>query len=165
MKQFFYIAGLSLSLVISAMAEASDKIGVVNMSSIFQQLPERAAAAQKLENEFKERTAELQGMENELQTKIRHLQRDGLTMKPSERINMEQEVIQKREAFSNKVQIFDQDNRRRQIEERNKILDRIQNAVKKIARIQGYDIVFDQNTVAYSVQSKDITDDVLKQVQ
>ncbi|WP_157992297.1 OmpH family outer membrane protein [Candidatus Erwinia haradaeae] len=147
------------------MAEASDKIGVVNMSSIFQQLPERAAAAQKLENEFKERTAELQGMENELQTKIRHLQRDGLTMKPSERINMEQEVIQKREAFSNKVQIFDQDNRRRQIEERNKILDRIQNAVKKIARIQGYDIVFDQNTVAYSVQSKDITDDVLKQVQ
>ncbi|WP_157992894.1 OmpH family outer membrane protein [Candidatus Erwinia haradaeae] len=149
----------------SAMAEASDKIGVVNMSSIFQQLPERAAAAQKLENEFKERTAELQSMEHDLQTKIRHLQRDGLTMKPSERISMEQEVIQKREAFSNKVQIFDQDNRRRQIEERNKILDRIQNAVKKIARIKGYDIVFDQNTVAYAVQSKDITDDVLKQVQ
>ncbi|VFP87647.1 molecular chaperone Skp [Candidatus Erwinia haradaeae] len=165
MKQFFYIAGFSLFLSTCAIAEASDKIAVVNMSSIFQQLPERAASAQKLENEFKERTTELQGMEHDLQTKIRRLQRDGFTMKPSERISMEQEVIQQRESFSNKVQVFDQDNRRRQIEERNKILERIQNAVKKIARSQGYDIVFDQNAIAYVAQSKDITDDVLKQVQ
>jgi len=70
-----------------------------------------------------------------------------------------------REAFSSKAQAFEQDNRRRQMEERNKILSRIQDAVKKVASDEGYDVVVDANAVAYASSSKDITADVLKQVK
>ncbi len=164
-KKLLCAAGLSLALAVSAGAQAADKIAVVNVSSIFQQLPQRATVAKQLENEFKGRASELQNQERDLQTKMQRLQRDGSTMKASERSRMEKDIMAQREAFSTKAQAFEQDNRRRQSEERNKILSRIQDAVKKVADDEGYDVVIDANAVAYASNSKDITADVLKQVK
>jgi outer membrane protein len=104
-------------------------------------------------------------MERDLQTKMQKLQRDGSTMKASDRTKMEKDVMAQREQFSQKAQAFEQDNRRRQMEERNKILSRIQDAVKAVASKEGYDVVIDANAVAYAGTSKDITADVLKQVK
>nr|WP_218627086.1 molecular chaperone Skp [Sodalis sp. dw_96] len=160
-----YAAGLGLALAASASVQAADKIAVVNIASIFQQLPQRATVAAQLENEFKGRAADLQAQEKDLQSKMQRLQRDGSTMKASDRSRMEKDVMAQREDFSAKAQAFEQDNRRRQAEERNKILSRIQDAVKTVASKQGYDIVIDTNAVAYAGASQDITSDVLKQVK
>ncbi|MBJ7221894.1 MULTISPECIES: molecular chaperone Skp [unclassified Brenneria] len=165
MKKWLCAAGLGLALAASASVQAADKIAVVNVSSIFQQLPQRETVAKQLENEFKGRASELQTMETSLQTKMQKLQRDGSTMKASERSKMEKDVMAQREQFSTKAQAFEQDNRRRQMEERNKILTRIQDAVKSVASKEGYDVVIDANAVAYSANAKDITADVLKQVK
>ncbi|WP_074012173.1 molecular chaperone Skp [Candidatus Sodalis sp. SoCistrobi] len=165
MKKWLYAAGLGLALATSAVAQAADKIAVVNVSSIFQQSPQRAVVAKQLENEFKGRATELQSMERDLQTKMQRLQRDGSTMKASERSSLEKSVMAQRETFSTKAQAFEQDNRRRQTEERNKILSRIQDAVKNVASKEGYDVVIDANAVAYATNAKDITADVLKQVK
>ena len=165
MKKLLCAAGLGMAMAVSAGAQAADKIAVVNVSSIFQQLPARATVAKQLENEFKGRATELQGMERDLQTKMQRLQSQGATMKASDRSRLEKDVLTQREAFTKKAQAFDQDNRRRQAEERNKILSRIQDAVRRVADSKGYDVVIDQNAVAYSAQAKDITADVLKQVK
>lgn len=164
MKKLLCAAGLGLALAVSAGVQAADKIAVVNVSSIFQQLPQRATVAKQLENEFKGRATELQSQERDLQTKMQRLQRDGSTMKASERSRME-----KMSCLSVKLSlqspVFEQDNRRRQMEERNKLLSRIQDAVKKVADSDGYDVVIDANAVAYASNAKDITADVLKQVK
>lgn len=165
MKKWLYAAGLGLALATSAVAQAADKIAVVNVSSIFEQSPQRDVVAKQLENEFKGRATELQSMERDLQTKMQRLQRDGSTMKASERSSLEKSVMAQRETFSTKAQAFEQDNRRRQTEERNKILSRIQDAVKNVASKEGYDVVIDASTVAYATNAKDITADVLKQVK
>lgn len=165
MKKWLYAAGLGLALATSTVSQAADKIAVVNVSSIFQQSPQRAVVAKQLENEFKGRATELQSMERDLQTKMQRLQRDGSTMKASERSSLEKSVMAQRETFSTKAQAFEQDNRRRQTEERNKILSRIQDAVKSVATKEGYDVVIDANAVAYASNAKDITADVLKQVK
>ncbi|MFP1722232.1 molecular chaperone Skp [Lonsdalea quercina] len=165
MKKWLCAAGLGLALAASAGVQAADKIAVVNVSSIFQQLPQRETVAKQLDSEFRGRASELQNMERGLQQKMQKLQRDGSTMKASERSKMEKDVMAQREQFSTKAQAFDQDNRRRQMEERNKILSRIQDAVKSVASKQGYDIVIDANAVAYADNAKDITADVLKQVK
>ena len=165
MKKWLYAAGLGLALAASASVQAADKIAVVNIASIFQQLPQRAAVAQQLEGEFKGRAADLQAQEKDLQTKMQRLQRDGSTMKASDRSRMEKDLMAQRDDFNAKAQAFEQDNRRRQGEERNKILSRIQDAVKAVASKQGYDIVIDTNAVAYAGASQDITADVLKQVK
>nr|WP_249192934.1 molecular chaperone Skp [Yersinia sp. Marseille-Q3913] len=164
-KKWLCAASLGLALAASASVQAADKIAIVNVSSIFQQLPARETVAKQLENEFKGRATELQGMEKDLQTKMQKLQRDGSTMKASDRTKLESDVMKQRETFSTKAQAFEQDNRRRQMEERNKILSRIQDAVKSVASKGGYDVVIDANAVAYADPAKDITADVLKQVK
>ncbi|MDC9604794.1 MULTISPECIES: molecular chaperone Skp [Xenorhabdus] len=165
MKKILCAAGLGIALAFSAGAQAADKIALVNIAEVFQQLPAREAVAKQLENEFKGRATELQNMESELQTKIQKLQRDGSTMKASEREKLEKEVMAKRDDFAQKAQSFENDNRRRNMEERGKILNRIQDAVKVVAGKEGYDLVLDANTVVYSTSGKDITAEVLKQVK
>ncbi|AFP85309.1 molecular chaperone Skp [secondary endosymbiont of Ctenarytaina eucalypti] len=165
MKKWVYAAFLCLTFAASAIAESADKIAVVNVSSIFQKLPQRALVSKQLENEFKGRATELQSMERALQTEIQRLQRDGLTMTASERSSLEMSVMAQRETFSNAAQAFEQDNRRRQTEERNKILIRIHDTVKSVATKKGYDVVIDTNAIAYARNAKDITSDVLKQVK
>jgi outer membrane protein len=164
-KKWLYAAGLGLVMASSASVQAADKIAIVNVASIFQQMPAREAVAKQLENEFKSRATDLQSQERDLQTKMQRLQRDGSTMKASDRSKLEKDVMAQREAFSSKAQQFEQDNRRRQAEERNKILSRIQDAVKSVASKEGYDVVIDANAIAYANNDKDITADVLKQVK
>jgi len=164
-KKWLYAAGLAFALAASVSVQAADKIAVVNIANIFQQSPQRAVVAKQLETEFKGRAADLQAQERDLQTKMQRLQRDGSTMKAADRSRLEKEVMAQREDFSGKAQAFDQDNRRRQSEERNKIVSRIQDAVKAVATKQGYDIVIDASAVAYAGTANDITADVLKQVK
>lgn len=165
MKKWLYAPGLGLVMLASAGLHAADKIAVVNIASIFQQLPERETIAKQIENDFKGRAGELQNMEESIKNKMKHLQRDGATMKSSDRSHLEKELIIQREKFAHQAQDFEEAHHRRQIEERNKILSRIQDAVKCFAKKEGYDIVIDANTVAYMNVSKEITADVLKQVK
>jgi len=105
-------------------------------------------------------------MESDLQSKMQRLQRDGSTMKASERSKLEKDVMAGRQEFSGKAQQFEQDRARRSNEERGKLVTRIQAAVKKVAADQDIDLVVDANTVAYTSNDvKDITADVLKQVK
>ncbi|POU00973.1 MULTISPECIES: molecular chaperone Skp [Enterobacteriaceae] len=164
MKKWLVAAGLGLAMVTSA--QAADKIAIVNMNSLFQQVAQTTGVSKTLENEFKGRASELQSQENDLQSKMQRLQRDGSTMKASDRSKLEKDVMSQRQAFSQKAQAFEQDRARRSNEERGKLVNRIQTAVKKVAADEGIDLVVDANTVAYnSSDVKDITADVLKQVK
>ncbi len=164
MKKWLIAAGVGLAMATSA--QAADKIAIVNMSNLFQQVAQNTGVSKTLENEFKGRASELQRMEGDLKTKMQRLQRDGATMKASERSKLEKDVMTQRESFSSKAQSFEQDRARRSNEERGKLVTRIQSAVKKVADDQSIDLVVDASTVAYNSSSiKDITSDVLKQVK
>ncbi|MGG4608885.1 molecular chaperone Skp [Providencia sp. Me31A] len=164
MKKLLCAAGVSIALAMSAGAYA-EKIAIVNVGEIFQNMPAREAVAKQLESEFKSRATELQNLEKDLQTRVEKLRRDGATMKQSEREKLESELMTKRDQFAEKAQKFEEDNRRRQGEERAKILSRIQDSIKSIAAKEGYDIVIDANAVAYAKDSTDITSKVQKQVK
>ncbi|MCR1304115.1 MULTISPECIES: molecular chaperone Skp [unclassified Enterobacter] len=164
MKKWLLAAGLSLAMATSA--QAADKIAIVNMGNLFQQVAQKTGVSATLENEFKGRASELQGMENDLQSKMQRLQRDGSTMKASDRSKLEKDVMAQRQAFSQKAQAFEQDRQRRSNEERGKLVTRIQTAVKAVAADQSIDLVVDANAVAFNSKDvKDITADVLKQVK
>ncbi|ECE9307753.1 TPA: molecular chaperone Skp [Salmonella enterica] len=161
MKKWLLAAGLGLAMVTSA--QAADKIAIVNMGNLFQQVAQKTGVSNTLENEFKGRAAELQKMETDLQSKMQRLQ----SMKAgSDRTKLEKDVMSQRQTFAQKAQAFEKDRARRSNEERNKLVTRIQTAMKKVANDQSIDLVVDANTVAYnSSDVKDITADVLKQVK
>lgn len=165
MKKLLCAASLSLAIAASAGVQAAEKIAVANIAGIFEQSPQRAAVAKKLESEFKTRATDLQAQQRALQAQMQNLQRNGSTMKASERTRLQKEIMTKRQDFETKAQAFEKDNQARQMQERNKILSKIQDAVKAVATKQGYDIVIDTNSVAYAANAQDITEDVLKQVK
>ena len=161
MKKWLLAAGLGLALETSA--QAADKIAIVNMGSLFQQVAQTTRVSNSLENEFKGRASELQRMETDQQAKMKKLQ----SMKAgSDRTKLEKDVTAQRQTFAQKAQAFEQDRARRSNEERGKLVTRIQTAVKSVANSQDIDLVVDANAVAYnSSDVKDITADVLKQVK
>ncbi|VEA48564.1 outer membrane protein OmpH [Salmonella enterica subsp. arizonae] len=58
MKKWLLAAGLGLAMATSA--QAADKIAIVNMGNLFQQVAQKTGVSNTLENEFKGRAAELQ---------------------------------------------------------------------------------------------------------
>ncbi|XPE46409.1 OmpH family outer membrane protein [Shigella flexneri] len=133
MKKWLFAAGLGLAMATSA--QAADKIAIVNMGSLFQQVAQKTGVSETLENEFKGRASELQRMEGDLQSKMQRLQRDGSTMKASERSKLEKMSCLSARP-SQKAQAFEQDRQRRSNEERGKLVTRIQSAVKAVASSQ-----------------------------
>lgn len=162
MKKLLYVLGLGVALTVTSVQA---KVGVVNVAEIFQQMPERDKISKQLENEFKGRLTELQKMEKDLQDAMQKLQKDGPTMKAADRTKLEQSTMTKRDEFAAKAEAFEQDNRRRQGEERNKMLAKIQKAVQVVAKKEKYTVIVDVNAIAFAEPSVDITDAVMKQVK
>lgn len=152
-------------IFISNVALAQDKIVVVNINKILQKLPQIAITEKNLEHEFKSRAQDLQDKERDLQKKIQIFQHDSLIMKNIEKIRIEKEITIQKENFTKQLHEFEKDNNRRHVEERNKILIKIQNEVNKIALQEGYDLIIDASSVIFSIESKDITEYVLSKVK
>lgn len=163
MKKWLYIVGLSLAMATSAAVQAN--VGVVNVGEIFQKMPERETVAKQLDKEFAGRIAELQKLEKELQADIQKIQKDGAKMKAADRTKLETTINTKREQFAKKAEAFENDNRRRQAEERNKLLAKIQKAVEGVAKQEKYTVVVDVNAVAYADPATDITAKVMAKVK
>ena len=64
MKKLLYIACLTVILSHPLIIDASEKIVMVDVLKVFQQLPDPIIASKKLESEFKSRAQELQKKEN-----------------------------------------------------------------------------------------------------
>ncbi|MFV9997673.1 MAG: OmpH family outer membrane protein [Arsenophonus endosymbiont of Dermacentor nuttalli] len=163
MKKLLCAAGLGLILSVSANAYV-EKVAVINVGEIFQNIATSKAISKQLEKEFKGRANELQNMEKDLQTRVEKLQKSAA--KPNEKDLKAFEA--KRTDFLKKAQQFEQDNQRRQQEERNKILQTIKTTTKTVAEKESYDVVVDVNAVLYAkdiANLKNITDLVIKKVK
>ncbi|MXP51180.1 OmpH family outer membrane protein [Pantoea sp. SoEX] len=165
MKQFFYLTSLFIILILSNYVQAYDNIAVVNIYDLLQKLPKKTNFTKKIENEFKIRANELKIQEGNLKDKLNKLNRNKSVMKLTEKKQLEKDIIKQQNIFSLKAQKFEQDRRRCQIEERNKILIRIQNAIKKIAKKHNYNLILDSKSTAYVSNTKDITKEVLKNIK
>lgn len=163
MKNFLYIISLCVIAFISINTYAN-KVAIINVNQVFQEIATKKAVTEQLEKEFKVRANELKNMEQDLQNKAKKLQKN--ITKSNERDL--QAFENQRAGFLQKAQKFEQDNQRRQQEERNKILQTIKTATKAIAEKEHFDIVVDKNTILYPENYsglKNITDLVIKKVK
>lgn len=162
MKKWLYAAGLGLAM---AAASAQANIAVVNINEVFQAMPEKEAVTKQLEKEFAPRITELQSMEKALKSDIEKLQANAAKMKKDDLKGVEQAINVKQMDFAKKAEAFEQENRQRQMEERNKMLAKIQKAVTEVAKQDKYTVVIDVNTIAYAEPSVNITAKVIEQVK
>lgn len=158
-------AGLGLLVMTSSLfanaAEAAQKIGYVNTAQVFQELPQREAVLQQMQKEFKDKADELKAIQAEAKIKIEKLKRDGELLGQEEVEKLRIEIGQLDSKYKIKGQALEQASARREAQEKAKLFQIIQKAVKEVAEKQGYDMVIDITALQYSKAEYNISEDVI----
>jgi len=153
---------MALMLVGAPLAAQAEKIAVVDMGSVFEQLPQREQITQSLKTEFGDRMAEAQKLQDELRGLLEKQQRDAALMNDTQKT----ELVRKMESLKADLQLkgkaLDEDLRRRQGEEQNKLLVKVQKAINTIAEADKYDLVLQRGAVVFVKPDADISSKVVE---
>ena len=162
-KNIFATAILGSALLSSAVM-AEQKIGVVNVEGIFQQMPQAIATQQTLSIEFKDRQAEIEGMRQIIAKDIEKLRKDAPTMSESQIKEGEAKINQARVEFEAKVKPFQEEVQTRSKAENDRLLQLLNQAIQAVAKDEKLDMILDRKSVVFVGPTYDISEKVLKKV-
>jgi len=138
----------------------SYRIGVIHIERILRDSPPARAALERIEQQFKARDAELTAREGTLRSDLAQFEKDKAKLDEEKRSGRERDLdVQGREVARQRQQFAD-DLRTRQFEELDRLKERLDQVLTKLAHDGGYDLIL-QNAL-WVAKSVDITDDVIK---
>lgn len=156
------VAASSALLVNSAMA--AQKIGVVDIQSIMQQLPQTVKMVEALKEEFKDDGAEIAQMEKDIKYYQEKKKRDSALMNEKEKEALNKQIADLFQAYQEKGQALQKRSQVRQNEETSKVLALVKQAIDDIAAKDKLDLVLRAETVTYIKPDLDISNKVVEQV-
>jgi outer membrane protein len=139
------------------------KIGVINTDRILREAAPAKDAARKIEQEFKQRDADVTKREQEVRDLVSRLDRDGPTLSEADRSARQREIEARTRDVERLRRQLAEDLKSRQFDEMNKIKERLDVVLTKLAKDQGYDLILQDGL--YVGRSVDITDAVIKQLE
>lgn len=157
------ILGLVAGVMVSATV-AAETIAVVNVQLIASQIPQTAAMQQVLTQEFAAPTEEIKKIESDIKFNVEKFKRESMTMSEEQKQELQTQVENLQKAYQAKAQPLEQQIRRRQGEERNKILAIIQQAISAVAAEEKVDIILDSKAVTFVNPEKDLSEKVIEKV-
>lgn len=154
---------IAFVLTLSAsMAQTQDiKIGAVNAVRILENSPQAEAAREKIQREFAPRDRELVEEQKKLKAAEDKLSKDGAIMSEAERAQIEREIVQMKRDMKRSQDEFRDDLNFRRNEEFGEIQKSILEAIQKVAKDMGYDIVLGEGVI-YASKKVDISDEVIE---
>jgi len=155
-------AFITLALFASPMLVQAEKLAVVDMGEVFEQLPQREQISNSLKAEFGDRVAEVQKMQEEMRSMVEMQQRDGALMSDTQKTELVRKMESLKSEFQLKGKALDEDMRRRQGEEQNKLLVKVQKVINTIAGKENYDMVFQRGAVIFVKPNADISSKVVE---
>ena len=166
MKTFFKVMTLAAAMGSISAVQAADaqKIGVVFPSKVMKESPQRARIIKQLESEFKGRYQELQNLEKSIQTLEAKIKKDGELLSKSDVTGLQRQIEGKVSDYKLKRKAFEEDNRRRQGEENQKILSVVSKVIDDIAKQGGYDLILNGEQIVFANPSLDISDKVIQAI-
>ncbi|KIO37266.1 MULTISPECIES: OmpH family outer membrane protein [Shewanella] len=158
----FNRAMMVLVLLGAPIAAQAEKIAVVDMQAVFEQLPQREEVSKTLKTEFGDRVAGVQKMQDELRGMLEKQQRDAALMSETQKTEMLRKMESLKAELQLKGKALDEDMRRRNGEEQNKLLVKVQKAISAIAEKEQYDVVLQRGAVIYVKPTSDISSKVVE---
>jgi len=140
------------------------KVGIIDMNTIFKSLPQPEQINQNLQLEFKERSEKIQGLVKEMQELADKGKRDGAVMTQQERLKLRRKMESLKSIYQLDNKALEEDTRFRQGEENNKLMAKIQKAVEEVGKSGKYDIIMQAKAVAYFDKKQDISALIVKKV-
>jgi len=159
------ISGVALSLFsVSAIAaddkDFSGRIGVVNSERIFKDSNMAKASQAKLQSEFAKREKDLRDDAQKIKTAAERLDKDAAVMSDTDRVRRQRELADADRELQRKQREFTEDVNQRSFEERSKIAQKANQALKAVAEQRKLDLIVQE--AAYVNPKIDVTDDVIK---
>jgi len=151
----------ALVLGASGTAAAEDyRIGVIHIERILRESPPARAALVRIEQEFKARDTELAGREGALRAEVAQLEKDKPKLDADAGAARERDLEARGRELARQRQQFAEDVRTRQFEALDRLKERLDQVLTKMAHDRGYDLIL-QNAL-WVGKSVDITDEVIK---
>jgi outer membrane protein len=138
----------------------SGRIGVVNSEKIFKESNLAKASQSKLQAEFAKREKDLRDEAQKIKSAAEKLDKDAAVMSDADRVRKQRELADSDRELQRKQREFTEDVNQRSFEERSKIAQKANQALKAVAEQRKLDLIVQE--AAYVNPRIDVTDDVIK---
>ena len=148
-------------LLVAPVARADTyKIGVIHIDRILRDSAPARAALAKIEQDFKARDAAITAKEQEVRAAAAQYEKDKPGLAPEARASRERDLEAGTREAERQRQQFAEDLRQRQLEELDKLKERLDQVLTKLAHDENYDLIL--QSALWVGKSVDITDEVIK---
>lgn len=148
--------------------EAQDglKIGYINSQAIIARNPAAVAAQEQFKREMVPWESELKTLETEIAGLLSRYQAQQVTLTADARRARQQEIVQKQQAYQDRMDQIEADAARRQQELVQPIMERINSIIQDIRQAGSYTFIFDVSAggLIAADEAFDLTDDVLRRL-
>jgi outer membrane protein len=153
------LAGVLMSVF--SFASAADKIGVVSMQTVFQQTPQGQASLDKIKQSLTPQMNQLQKQQSQLSTAVAAFNKNGPTMSDADRNAQEATLNQQQQQFQQQVTAFQSNESQQQQAAAQKFQSALVNAVKAVAKNDGYTMIMTDQAIPYYNSSYDVSAEVV----
>ncbi len=165
---FMVTAGLACATMTAQASnhdQAGLKIGVLDLPSVLKQSPKMQAVGDKLKAKFKPRQDAIMQQAKQLKTEQAKLKKDEAVMSKSDLAGLQDKIVKDQRKLRQMQEDFVQDAKMAQSQAMQKILTKVDDAVKQIATAGHYDLIMQKDSVAYASARVDITPQVVKELK
>lgn len=157
-------AALTATLIFSQTALAQElKLGVVKPDKLIDESAQSKIALKKLESEFATRDKKLINEQKAIRKLEEQLKRDGAIMSEAKRRKLERDIQSRKRDLRRAADELREDRTFRINEERNKLLRRVNEAIMKVGKEEGFDLILYEG-IAFANPAIDLTDRILKRL-
>lgn len=125
----------------------AQKTATLDVAILLNQMPEKKKADEQLEAFSKTKEAEIEKQGKALQAEVEAYQKGAAKLTEAQRAAKEQELQKKQQNLQQLFQVAQKDLSDRQAAAYAPIEKKLNDAVEKVAKANGYDFIFDANTV------------------
>lgn len=158
-----FAAATALLFVTSSVfaAEASPKIGVIDLQKIMQKSSQVAAITGQLEKRFKPKQQTLLAARKALQEEEEKFHRNAAVMSEGDRANLQTKIIADRANLQNSEMSFQREVNTVQTQETQKFMQKLKSILTQVAKNGSYTLIMVKQGIPYVDDKLDMTDTVL----
>jgi len=155
---------LTSALGFASTAFAAD-IAIVNLTQVFQSVPDGQPAFAKLQKKYAPQANQLQAQQDALNKQIQAFQANKVNLTAVQQANQTQTLVAQQQKLQDSITAYQNDLKAQQQKLLTVFGNDMKNSVMQIAKNGGYHLVLSSQTAIYNDNTVDITPQVIKSMQ
>ncbi len=159
------LLSLSAGLFLAGSALAATSVGIVNLNSVFQNVPQGSAALASLKQELAPQVQQLQAQQQALQQKITAYNSNSANLSKKASASQKQALMTEQANLQQTVQAFQQSATQKEQDLLTSFNSSLKTASTSVAKADGVELVLSSQNALYNADSIDLTTQVVAAMQ